>query len=297
MESKLFNIRCNNCGAEYRINSRGEMNCPFCGSKVYLNDKDFEEYLNAREEMLIKDKNDNDFANDLGDVRHKWNNELQVFLDAENGKTVNLKYFYRFDRENKTVYVSRNKVSILYDNPDDCDRAIENFKNLEYPSSDIEKLSKGFPTILAIVDLKDNKKLLVLDKVENIYPLAIFNKLDPKNVAWIISRMENTGCILQFNSLDFTNLTVYDIYINPKTHHVFFLDGWETVVPSSTTTSYLKALREIAKEQTILGRAPQKYIDFLEGAPARSAYDDFYAWDDVIMNGFNGHNFFPFTED
>lgn len=297
MESKLFNIRCDNCGAEYRINSRGEMNCPFCGSKIYLNDKDFEEYLNTREEMLIKDKNDNDFANDMGDVRHKWNNELQIFLDAENGKPVNLKYYYRFDRQDKIVFVGRNKVSILYTNPDDCVHAIENFKNLEYPSSDIEKLSKGFPTILATVNLKDNKRLLVLDKAENIYPLAIFNKLDPKNVAWMISRMENTGCILQFNSLDFKNLTVYDIYINPKTHHVFFLDGWENVVPSSTTTNYLKALRQIAKDQMILGRAPQKCIDFLEGAPATTAYDDFKLWDDVIMNGFNGHNFHPFTED
>jgi len=60
MRSKLFCIRCDNCGSEYRISSRGEMNCAFCGSKIYLNDKDFEEYQKVRDEMLMLDKTEND---------------------------------------------------------------------------------------------------------------------------------------------------------------------------------------------------------------------------------------------
>ena len=297
MASKLFNIRCDNCGSEYRINSRGEMNCPFCGSKIYLNDKDFEEFQKSRDEMLIKDKNDNDLVNDTGDILHKWNNELQVFLETENGKTVNLKYYYRYDRPGKTVYVGSTKLSIVYDNTNTCSKAIEMFQNLEYPSADIHNLSKGFPAILAIVNLKDGRCLLVVDKPENIYPLTLFNKLDPKHVAWMISRMENTGCILAFNSLDFTSITAFDLYINPKTHHVFFLDGWENVVPSSTTTRYLRSIRQIAKDQMILERAPKKCIEFLEGEPAEDAYTDFKLWDDVIMHGFKGHKFHPFSEE
>ena len=34
MDSKLLNVRCDNCGAEYRISSRGEMVCRFCGSTI-----------------------------------------------------------------------------------------------------------------------------------------------------------------------------------------------------------------------------------------------------------------------
>jgi len=297
MKSQLFNIRCDNCGSEYRINSRGEMNCPFCGSKIYLNDKDFEEFQKTRDEMLFKDKAENDLVNDTGDVLHKWNNELQVFLDAENGKTVNLRYFFKYDRPGKTVYVGRNKLSIVYDNANVCSKAVERFQSLEFPIADIHNLSKGFPWILALVNLKEDKRLLVLNKPENIYPLALFNRLDPKNVAWMISRMENTGCILQFNSLDFSDLTVFDLYINPKTHHMFFLDGWENAVDSDTPRHYLRILRAIAKDQMILERAPKKCIEFLEGEPAVDAYTDFKLWDDVINFGFNGHNFHPFTED
>jgi len=80
MESKLFKVGCDNCGAEYRINSRGEMNCPFCGSKIYLNDKDFEEYLKVRDEMLTKDCINNDLVNTDGDVLGIWHGESSKFL-------------------------------------------------------------------------------------------------------------------------------------------------------------------------------------------------------------------------
>ena len=66
MDSKLLNVRCDNCGAEYRISSRGEMVCRFCGSNVYLSDKDFKAYKNTRDNMLMSDR----FTNDEKDVEN-----------------------------------------------------------------------------------------------------------------------------------------------------------------------------------------------------------------------------------
>ena len=68
-------------------------------------------------------------------------------------------------------------------------------------------------------------------------------------------------------------------------------------MPSSTTTNYLRSIRQIAKDQMILERAPKKCIEFLDSEPANDAYTDFKLWDDVIMNGFKGHNFHPFNEE
>ena len=296
MKSQLFQIRCDNCGSEYRINSRGEMNCPFCGSKIYLNDKDFEEYQKARDEMLVKDKVENDLVNDTGDVLHKWNNELQVFFDALNGKTVNLKYYFRYDFPNKHVYVCRNKLAILYDLPEVGEKAISNVQQIEYPSADIRGLSKFFPSIQAIVELKDNKRLVVLDKPENVYPLDLYAKLDPKQVAWMISRMENFGCLFEYNSADFSELAKTDLYFNPKTHHLYLLDGWEHLVSLGSKNNYLRAMRKIAKDLMFIDRAPKKCIEFLDNEPEDDAYADFKAWDDVIEHGFSGHKFHPFTD-
>ena len=36
-------------------------------------------------------------------------------------------------------------------------------------------------------------------------------------------------------------------------------------------------------------------MKFLDSDPEETAYDDFSAWDEVIMKGFNGHNFHQFN--
>lgn len=296
MESKLFYIRCDNCGSEYRINTRGEMNCPFCGSKIYLNDKDFEKYRKTRDEMLVKDKVANDLANSDGDVQHKWNNEMNIVFETATGKPVNIHYFYQYDRAGKTVYVGRTKVAIVYDNPEAVEKIERNINIVEFPSADIKDLAMFFPHIFLKVRLNDGRYLVVYDKQENVYPLALFNKLDPKQVAWMISRMENLGCLFEYNQFDFSQIEQLDIYINPKAHYLYIIDGWENVV-MRTPQNYLKQLRVIMKDQMILGRAPKECIEFLDSLPASDAYTDFKVWDDVIEHGFNGHNFHHFTEE
>lgn len=295
MVSKLFNVRCDNCGAEYRINSRGEMNCPFCGSKVYLNDKDWDDYQKARDEMLVKDKMENDIVNADGDVLHKWNNELSTFIEARNGKSINIHYFYEFNRPNQTVYVGNRRVAIIYNDEATAQRAITNVDKLQYPSADIKGLSTFFPVVNLTTTLKDGRYLVVLEKAENVYPLAIFNPLDAKNTAWMVSRLENFGCLFEFNGVGMP-IELEDVYINPKTHYVYLFGGWENMTDTNTK-QYLKSIRTIMKDKTKLGTAPKQCIDFFDGNPADNAYTDFDNWDTVLETGFNGHNFHHFTED
>ena len=114
-------------------------------------------------------------------------------------------------------------------------------------------------------------------------------------VAWIISRFENLGCLLEFNEMDFDTIRIEDIYINPKTHELFILDGWENVSRSSDH-NYLKDIRLIAKDIMDISTANEMCMQFLNGEPAPTAYDDFGNWDDVIMKGFGGHNFHQFNQ-
>ena len=298
MKSQLFYIACDNCGAEYRINSRGEMNCPFCGSKIYLNDKDFEEYLKVRDEMLTKDKVENDNVNLNGDVLNKWSNDMIVNLKSKNGKTINIRYCFHFERPNKTVYVNKTRVIVIYKDIDTAGEALFNVKSLNYPSADIKDLAQFFPSIGATIVLEDGRCLVSYNKPENVYPLAIFPKLDPKQVAWMISRMENFGCLFEFNGIDFTKIEKEDLYFNPKTHQMYILDGWEYVFQRKVSDNYyLLWVREIMKNLMYPGRAPKMCEEFLASRPAETAYEDFEKWDKVIEKGFNGHNFHHFTED
>ena len=293
MTSQLFNIRCDNCGSEYRITTRGEMNCPFCGSKIYLNDKDFEAFKKARDEMLLKDREANDVANYEGDVLRKWNNEQQVFFETEAGKSINCKYCYVTIGLQQTIYVGSHHITILYKSNNPIDQIIQNVNSIKYPTADIKDLKQFLPNIMLTAKLKNNEALLVLSKPENVYPLTMTGGLDPKHVAWMISRMENLGCLLEFNSMDISQVGLADFYFNPKAHYIHLLGGWEYLTPGSPR-NYLKAIREIALQLMNTSAAPRLCLDFLNKAPAPTAYDDFADWNYVINNGFSGHNFTQF---
>ena len=295
MESKLLNIRCDNCGAEYRISSRGEMVCRFCGSMVYLSDKDFKAYKNTRDEMLHNDRFINDETADEGDILHMWNNSSRVNFTTDRGVNITMDSFYSVILDDKEVYIGSNKVLIVFASISEVTRFNNSLSQIMYPSADIKDLSRFLPNVTFKATLEDGRGIIVVSKSENIYPLFLFENLKATTVAWMISRFENLGCLLEFNDMDFDAISIEDIYINPKTHELFILDGWENV-SRTPRRNYLKDIRLIAKDVMDVSTANDMCMQFLNGEPAATAYDDFGNWDDVIMKGFGGHNFHQFNQ-
>ena len=295
MESKLLNIRCDNCGAEYRISSRGEMVCRFCGSMVYLSDKDFKAYKNTRDEMLHNDRFINDETADEGDILHMWNNSSRVNFTTDRGVNITMDSFYSVILDDKEVYIGSNKVLIVFASISEVTRFNNSLSQIMYPSADIKDLSRFLPNVTFKATLEDGRGIIVVSKSENIYPLFLFENLKATTVAWMISRFENLGCLLEFNDMDFDAISIEDIYINPKTHELFILDGWENV-SRTPRRNYLKDIRLIAKDIMDVSTANDMCMQFLNGEPAATAYDDFGNWDDVIMKGFGGHNFHQFNQ-
>ncbi len=295
MDSKLLNIRCDNCGAEYRITSRGEMVCRFCGSMIYLSDQDFKKYKNTRDEMLMGDRFGNDKAASEGDVLKLWNNSSKVNFTTDAGVNITLDSYYSIILPEKEVYVGINKAAIVFNDKASVLDFTEILSEIVYPSADIKGLSMFLPNITYKATLDDGRGLILVNKEENIYPLYLFENLKATTVAWIISRFENLGCLLEFNNMDFNEIRIEDLYINPKTHELFILDGWENV-RKTARRNYLKDTRKIARDIMDISTAPELCMKFLDGEPKDNAYDDFKAWDDVIMNGFDGHNFHQFNK-
>ncbi len=266
MDSKLLNVRCDNCGAEYRISSRGEMVCRFCGSNVYLSDVDFKAYKNTR------------------DANFKTIKGVNISFDC----------YYSVILDDKEVYIGADKIAVIFSNTFSLTNFTVNLSQIEYPSADIKDLSRFLPNIIFKSALEDGRSIIIISKTDNIYPLFLFENLKATTVAWIISRLENLGCLLEFNNMDFRALRAEDLYINPKTHELFILDGWDGVEKTSRR-NYLKDIRIIAKDIMDTSTAPELCMKFLDGDPEETAYDDFSAWDEVIMKGFNGHNFHQFN--
>lgn len=295
MDSKLLNIRCDNCGAEYRISSRGEMVCRFCGSMVYLSDKDFKAYKNTRDEMLSKDRFTNDELANEGDVLHLWNNSSIVRFKTDKGTSIDFESFYSVILSDKETYIGDERIAIVFSDPSVATRFASILTRIAYPSADIKDLSRFLPNIIYKAALDDGRYLLLISKMENVYPLFLFDNLKATTVAWIISRFENMGCLLEFNDMDFADFVIENAYINPKTHELYILDGWEDV-SFTPNRNYLKDIRKISLDIMDKATAPKLCMEFLNGAPKDNAYDDFGAWDNVIMNGFEGHKFHKFNQ-
>lgn len=290
--SKLMDVTCDNCGAQYRISSRGEMNCRFCGSKVYLNDKDFKNYLKTRDEMLIKDKFNNDSIMTDGDVIGFYRDYSFKYSFDVDGNILVYDVSAIYNESNKDIYVGASNIIFAFNDEKDYNNYLNNRK-ITFPSADIKKLEKYLPKVVFNGQTKDGKYIVVLDKDENVYPLEIFNVgLNPRTTAWVISRLENLGCLLEFNNIGMDKLSIEDIFINPKTHELYLYGNWENVTGS--TENYLKSIRSIAKSIPVNAVAPKMYDEFLDSEPENNAYDDFKKWDEVIVKGFGGHNFNKF---
>ena len=293
--SKLMNVRCDNCGAEYRLSSRGELNCRYCGSKIYLTDEDFKDYLKTRDEMLRKDKFNNDIINTDGDVLGFYRMSNKYNFDFGD-RVVTRDITAIYNNSDKDILVGLNTVAFIFKSFDAYSRYLDNLKNIEYPSADIKKLSKYLPQILTDGKLVDGTYTIILNKDENVYSLEMFSDgLKSTTTAWIISRLENLGCLLEFNEYDMTNVCLEDIFINPKTHELYLLGGWNSrITIKSSDRYYLKSIREIAKSIPTTDVAPQGYINFLNNNPAPTAFEDFNRWEHVINDTFGGHKFQKF---
>ena len=288
MASFLYKVRCDNCGAEYRLNSRGVMLCPFCGSVYNLNDKDFEEFLKTRDEMLQKERFTNDDVNQNGDVLGMWSdNNVATFKDNK-GNTLNCRYSFLIETDDKLIYVAKNKVTVIGENHN----TYLTSDILDYPSADIKRLDKYLPQLIYKTVLEDGKVLTTYSKDENVYPLSMFDNLDAKTVAWITSRLENLNCLFEFNEFLTAHYTINECYINPKTHELYLIGLIEKA--DNFNRPYMVNAREISKSVLNEATANQMCLDFLCGPPASDAYTDFKNWDNVIEKGFNGHNFHRF---
>ena len=290
-------FKCKNCGGEFEISSHGELVCPFCQSKQYFTDKDFKGYDEFRDSLLKFLRVSNDQLVEKGDVLNLWDYNNKAVFETADGNDVDIAYTFQTEVDGVKVYISRENAVYVFDKSKKAlaKKMYENLERLDYPSADIKNLKNFLPNLNLELELKDGGLLVAFSKPENVYPLFAFSNLGPRHVAWMISRMENFACLLEFNGMDFGHMDENNLFINPKTHEAYLLGGWWDVSAAGKAVA-LSALRQTAKRITgsRLAEGPKEYEEFLNSRPKSNAYDDFAAWDAVIEYGFGGHNFANF---
>ena len=206
---------------------------------------------------------------------------------------------FRFDRGSAASERMRRAVSLL-----------------DYPSADTRQLAQFFPRITGGFALESGDSLLAVAKDVDEYPLCLFGQLGGRHVAWIISRMENLCCVLEYNSLVHPLINPDTLFINPFTHQASLYGGWwaaakhNTAAPDRSrilrTQDNLIGLRNTAANLLGCPRAgsvpvtadvPSALADFINGRPMEYAYDDFALWDRMLIQAYGERKFVDLTVD
>lgn len=158
----------------------------------------------------------------------------------------------------------------------------------------MNKLPETIPQFRGQYKLADGRYLLVLNRGEDYYSLGMFGNLPYEHTAWVISRLENIACLLEYNEVVHGGLAIDAVFINPKTHQAALYGNWWLAgkMTDANKTKDLKGLREVA--QKLLkpyNNIPAMLKDFLKNSPAADAFSDFKLWDEVIEKGLGGRHF------
>ncbi len=292
--------------------------CTFCGSRFLLDHEDTDYYKTLFSRMNAF------FASSKSDQERKqqaelmWENAKTRTFIREDGTPIEIKHMYCYCDKDADVYVARR--NIVYHFHDRGAARMEQFRRnislLDYPSADIRKLEDFFPKISGGFVLNDGSYLCVIQKSEDEYPLRLFGTLPGRHVAWIISRMENLCCVLEFSSLVHPQITPDTLYINPYTHQASLYGNWWNAgkhnTPSAETHRILQlqenliglrntaaaALGYVDRNQVIVSEEiPQALADFLRASPEVTAYDDFAFWDDMLIKAYGERKFIKLDVD
>ena len=291
--------------------------CHYCGNRFVLDHQDTDYYLDFFARM------NSFFASAKSDQERKqkaealWERaESKVFVTSD-GTPIEIKYMYKYSEKDAEVYVARRNIIFHFteNGAGKTDLLRRNSSLLDYPSADVRNLSDFFPRISGGFVLDDGSHLCVLSKDEDEYPLRLFGKLSGRHVAWIISRLENLCCVLEFSALVHPQITPDTVYINPYTHQASLYGNWWNVVKFNTyspeyrdmmqSKHNLLGIRNTAisllgcenKNQLDLIDIPKPFKEFLKSNPCITAYDDFAYWDDMMIKAYGERKFVTMETD
>lgn len=302
----MRNLNCKNCGSImiYDVSSM-TAHCRFCGTSYVLDHKDTDYYRNFYRQMI--DSSSGDEEKKKRDEA-LWENADAITFTTTEGQCIELKYLYSYSDKCADVYVTRRNIAFHFRSGMNgkAEHLRRMVSSLDYPSADTRTLSDFFPRVTGAFMLNDDTSLVVINKREEEYPLRLFGKLGGRHIAWIISRLENLCCVLEYNGLVHPGIDVDTVYINPNNHTACLYCNWWDVgqknMSGLSSSANLKGLRNTAKAlletEDVTPDTPQALLDFINSSPKIDAYEDFAYWDEMLIKAFGERKFIKMdTED
>lgn len=283
----MITYKCENCGGEMVIHASGDLVCDYCGSKSNFSDAQLREYREFRKNMLEYLSASANRDSKRMDDRYLWDYAQQERFATEDGQDVVVEYLFRTTDDGITMYMTREAVLYVFpkERTADADRMMEHIGKVRFPSADMKGLGRLIPKLKSRLPLQGGAVLLAFQREQDMYPLESFGALPYEHAAWILSRLENLCCVLEYSELVHKGMGLESICINPHTHEAALYGGWwKTEAKRGEDTTDLKDIRKLILRLLGVNResSPKAFLEFLNSMPCGDAYTDFEAWDRII---------------
>lgn len=162
-----------------------------------------------------------------------WGHGTVITFHRGKDSSLSMMYFRHNDIDGfGTQYVGRKEV--LYNVPDSNEDLIkvwvENHKALRVTEPALNKEFHDQFQAVPLVTKHLDGFLVGIEKSPDYLNLAHIlanGPMDPKHVAWIMSRLLSFSCLMNYRNVPNLAITPQSIFINPAQHSVILLDGWQ----------------------------------------------------------------------
>jgi hypothetical protein len=313
------------CGGTMKIDRRNNTaTCLYCGNVSTI--LDMGENLYVQYQTMLDDlMNKTDTKEHLQEGF--WVEAEEEEVERADGENIRIRYLAKCRADMCTMYVAKAHVIYLFEKQDlaYAQKYLKMPELLKFPNSSMEQeLKRYLPQVATSCELKNGGMMIAVHKPEEVYPLVLFGTLLDRHAAWMVSRMENLCCLLEYNDLSLNALTLQNLFVNPAEHQLYLYGGWwfagkqgteyagiaadasdsiheyyqkrqECHITTDLETIRLNAAklmgyadREAAAQDATI---PEPFRKFIRAVCRKSAQEDFELWDRTLTASYGERKF------
>lgn len=191
----------------------------------------------------------------------KWGKRNVVeFISSTDDRHFELTFRAKRNFDLGEIYIGNKFIAyaITKDNADLVKSAVQMFEGLPYKTPEMKtEFSRFMPNLWHKLTTLD-REVLIFHKTPDQFLLSDVleyykNAIDPKHVAWIVSRLYNIACYLEFAGIVHGGIVADSCLISPEYHTIALPGGW--------WFSTNKGSQLVALPATTLKYTPKSVID------------------------------------
>lgn len=235
-----------------------------------------------------------------------------------------IRYRHSMRTEFGMRYVTDDRVIWLFDGDKRYKNLFSEGLRLIDWSRFSRKLSDGHKMQIGTIERETDYAISITKDIDE-YPLDLFlaaykDKLDGRDLAWMISRMCDLACFLKVSDIVHNGLEPANLFINPKNHTISLLGGWQYAVKSgqkingvsreifdlmsskarstgiATSETDIESIRRML-QKIVQGKddIPVPVMDWIVKESSEDALHEFVLWDAALEKAYGSRKFKVFS--